>query len=118
MRGQHLQSPLALVDQYVVLFPSAHDADAFFTASANSWQACSGRQFTNIEVGQTFSLAVGPLSNVNGMLSATRTQSDADEWHCQRALTAAKNVAIDILACSRTIDSAVTIAQQIAAKVP
>ena len=34
------------VDQVVVLFSSAHDADAFFTASAQRWPACSNRQYT------------------------------------------------------------------------
>ncbi len=63
------------VDQGVVLFSSAHDADAFFTASAQQWPACSNRQFTISWAGTPDGVrAVGPVSNTNGTLSATRTQ--------------------------------------------
>jgi hypothetical protein len=62
---------------------------------------------------------VGPVSNTNGTLSATETQEGSSGYTCQRALTAANNVAIDVLACSSNqSDSAVNIAHQIAAKVP
>jgi PknH-like extracellular domain len=62
---------------------------------------------------------VGPVSNTNGTLSATRPQVGGNGWTCQRALTVANNVAIDVSACSYTqSDSAINIAHQIAAKVP
>jgi hypothetical protein len=105
--------------QAVVLFSSAHDAGAFFTASAQSWPACSNRQYTLTRAGKPDEVwSVGPISNTNGVLSATRTRGDGST--CKRALTVANNVAIDVAACSSYTqsDSAVTIAQQIAAKVP
>ena len=109
-----------------MLFSSAHDADAFFTASAQSWPACSNRQYSVTVAGapdQVFT--VGPVSNINGTLSATKTL-ETGYWlwqSCQRALTVANNVAIDVQACSQNqsdsqSDSAVNIAHQIAAKVP
>ena len=128
MRAQRLKQPgpIHLVDQGVVLFSSAHDADAFFTASAQSWPACSNRQYSVTVAGapdQVFT--VGPVSNINGTLSATKTL-ETGYWlwqSCQRALTVANNVAIDVQACSQNqsdsqSDSAVNIAHQIAAKVP
>ncbi|MGB6206244.1 sensor domain-containing protein, partial [Mycobacterium sp.] len=120
LRGNNLQEPgheTHLVGQAVVLFPSAPDADAFFTASAQRWPAC--RQFTYTSAGKPDVYdTVGPVSNTNGTLSATVTHS-ASSWTCQRALTVANNVAIDITACSFSpTDSAVNIAHQIAAKVP
>ncbi len=106
VRGQLLTEVGALythlVDQSVVLFSSAHDADAFFTASARSWPACSNRQFTYNEPGKRAVWTVGPVSNVNGTLSATKTRENANGWTCQRALTVANNVAIDVTTCSPT----------------
>jgi serine/threonine protein kinase len=128
LRGQALQQPpgdtwTLAVKQDVVLFSSAHDADAFFTASAQSWPACSNRQYTYTEAGKPDQLwTVGPVSNTNGTLSATKTQVLGEGWTCQRALTVAKAVAIDVEACTKSdtplSGSALNIAQQIAAKVP
>jgi hypothetical protein len=105
--------------QRVVLFSSAHDADAFFTASAQSWPACSNRQYTHTAAGKTQVLTVGPVSTTNGTLSATITGGKGLTGFCERALAVANNVAIDVDACSHgQSDAAVTIAGQIAAKVP
>jgi serine/threonine kinase PknH len=67
----------------------------------------------------------GPVSNTNGTLSATKTQVaptvsvNGSPLFCQRALTLANNVVIDVEACSSTqSDAAVNIAHQISAKVP
>ena len=104
------------VDYGVVLFSSAHDASAFFTASAQQWPACT----------PALRRGLGQVSNTNGTLSATETTDYTDgsfAMTCQRALTVANNVVIDVLACSTKVsdsrsDSGVNIAQQIAAKVP
>jgi tetratricopeptide (TPR) repeat protein len=101
--------------QAVVLFPSAKKADAFLTASAQQWPAC--HQYTRIQTQWT----VGAISNTNGTLSTTATQQNANApgWGCGRALAARNNVVIDVITCSANpADSAVTIANQIAAKVP
>jgi len=115
------------VGQAVVLFSSAHDADAFFTASAQQWAACSNRQYTFTVAGKPDQVwTVGPVSNTNGTLSATKTLLGGGDsswtWYrtpCQRALIVANNVVIDVSACSQNpSDAAVNIAHQIAAKVP
>jgi hypothetical protein len=101
--------------QAVVLFPSAKKADAFLTASAQQWPAC--HQYTRIQTQWT----VGAISNTNGTLSTTATQQNANApaWGCGRALAARNNVVIDVTTCSANpADSAVAIANQIAAKVP
>src|ERR1700736_2961421 len=105
------------VEQAVVLFPSAKQAGAFFTASAQQWPAC--RQYTHTQTNSLW--AVGPISNTNGTLSTTATQQNAKAhgWVCGRALAIRNNVAIDVNTCSANpTDSAVNIANQIAAKVP
>jgi hypothetical protein len=111
-----------LVDEAVVSFSSAADATRFLNASAQRWPACSNQVFDlqqNSEPGVKGTWSVGPVSNKNGMLSATKTQEGQGGWACQRALTVRNNVAIDALSCGvGADDSGVTIAQQIAAKVP
>ena len=129
VRGQVLHEPddtwTHRVVQGVVLFSSAHDADAFFTASAQRWPACSNRQYTyRGRPTHTAVWTVGPVSNTNGTLSATTTLAGGNSYSgnghaCQRALTVANNVAIDVTACSAAqSNAAVNIAHQIAAKVP
>jgi serine/threonine protein kinase len=111
--------------QAVVWFSSAQGADRFFTASTQSWPACANRQFTYTQSGwDDMVYSAGPVSNVNGTLIATVILGGNWLWtSCQRALTVANNVAIDVLTCSKNrsdsqSDSAVNISRQIAAKVP
>ena len=105
------------VQQAVVLFPSAKQAGAFFTASAQQWPAC--HQYSHTQSGSLWD--VGPISNTGGTLSTIATQQNANApgWACGRALTQRNNVLIDVNTCSANpADSAVNIANQIAAKVP
>ncbi|MFZ0902460.1 MAG: serine/threonine-protein kinase PknH/PknJ [Mycobacterium sp.] len=104
------------VNQAVVLFSSAQDAGSFFTASAEGWQACSNHQFTLTANGNSQVNTVGPVSNTNGTLSATVTPANS-LGACERALTVANNVAIDVTACLGPQGAAANIAHQIAAKV-
>ena len=130
-REQSLQepgnTPTHSVAQAVVLFSSAQQAGAFFTASAQQWPACANRQYTFTQAGKPDRVyTVGPVSNTNGTLSATETVGPPANWvweSCQRALTVANNVVIDVGACRKNrsdsqSDAAVNIAHQIAAKVP
>jgi hypothetical protein len=113
--------------QSVVLFPSAQQAAAFFTASARSWQACSNDSFTHTMTGGREVWEVGPISNANGVLSTAVRISIEIYDHPQggagatgqRALTVRNNVAIDVFTYdSAANDAAVSIAARIAAKVP
>jgi hypothetical protein len=98
----------------VVLFSSAHDADAFFTASAQGWP---GVLQPAVHLGRKCLEPGGPVSNTNATRSATKTLDNGRT--CQWALTVANNVTIDVVACADTPAGAgVNIAQQIAAKVP
>jgi hypothetical protein len=114
------------VTQFVVLFPSAQQASAFFTTSSQRWPACANRQETvpaSDSDGPDIQWKVGPVSNANGVLSTTvgvslskggQTMSQS----CQRALTVRNNVVIDTEACRKDPgDAGVNIANQIAGKV-
>lgn len=104
------------VDQAVVSFPSAQDAASFFTASTQGWQSCSNRQFTLAANGNSQEQTVGPVSNTDGMLSATVTPANS-LGVCERALTVVNNVAVDVTTCMGPQGAGVNIAHQIAARV-
>jgi len=103
--------------QNLVLFPATEQAQAFATASKRNWQACSNTRFTDA-TGQGMSYSSGPLDEPNGTLTV---RVDSPTLSCQRALTAANNVVIDVAACgsrSSLIGRAAHIADEIAAKIP
>ncbi|MFZ0902945.1 MAG: serine/threonine-protein kinase PknH/PknJ [Mycobacterium sp.] len=106
--------------QFLVLFPSAHDAQAFFASSAQKWQACSNQQFTVTQYNKPTEFAVRSVTNTNGMLIAA-LDVGKNNVPCEHALTVANNVAVDVSVCKSNppVDNlAVSIAHQIAAKVP
>ena len=109
-----------LVDQAVVVFLSAKDAAAFFTAATQRWQACSNGQYRITRPGEPAQAwQVGPVTDTDGILSATLTSGSPDGGGCRRVLTVANNVAIDIGVCSADPgDAAQSVARQIAGKVP
>jgi serine/threonine protein kinase len=121
--GQRVADQSHRVQQIVVSFPSAQDARTFFTTSAEGWPACANRQHDeNTTDGQRQVHTVGPVSNTNGTLSATITgvlTRNGSSATCERALTVANNVAIDIGVCGVSPSgAAINIADQISAKVP
>src|SRR5262249_22618069 len=90
------------VTQVVVLFPSADQANAFFTPPPKGRPACAARQDTAPADADTPEIhwQVGPVSNSNGTLSTTTTVSASKNGQtisqsCQRALTVRNNVVID-----------------------
>jgi hypothetical protein len=104
-------------EQAVVLFLTAKQAGAFFNASAKQWPAC--HKYTHTQSGTEWT--VGPISNKDGVLSTVATQQNAKAggWACGRALALKNNVIVDVNTCSPDPkNSAVDLANQIAAKVP
>ena len=104
-------------EQAVVLFPTAKQAGAFFTNSAQQWGAC--KQYTHTQSHSEWT--AGAISNANGVLSTIATQQNAmsSGWACGRALVQRNNVIVDVNTCSADPkNSAVDIANQIAGKVP
>lgn len=113
------------LDQAVVLFPSAKEANAFFTTSSQRWPACANRQFTTPGDADSPEAVwqVGALSTANDSLSLPITMtmtkgSTTLKAGCQRVLTVRNNVAIDLSVCGKDPgDVGVKIAKQIADKV-
>jgi hypothetical protein len=106
------------VEQAVVLFPTARQASDFFTASAQQWPAC--HEYTHVQSKTRWTVAA--ISNTNGVLSTISTLQDPPStgWKaCGRALAVKNNVIVDANTCSvDPKNSAVDIANRIAAKVP
>ena len=63
------------VQQTVVLFPSAKQARALFTASGQQWPAC--HQHTHTQTGSLWE--VEPISNEDGTPSTVTTQQKAND---------------------------------------
>jgi hypothetical protein len=110
------RSQQSVVDQAVVSFGSPQEAASFYGTSARNWQACSNRQFTLAANGNSQVQSVGPVSDNNGMLSATVTPAESPGG-CERALTAADKIVVDVTACLGPTGAAVGIAGQIADKI-
>nr|WP_231984130.1 sensor domain-containing protein [Mycobacterium sp. E342] len=109
------------VNQAVIAYPAARQANAFYGASVRRWSACANRRFIDHPPGQAeIAWAVADSHQVGGTLSTSEEQEGSqDGWRCQRALTVRNNVVIDVAACGSFLpgSSAVDLAQQIAAAV-
>ncbi|OBG93350.1 hypothetical protein A5697_05415 [Mycobacterium sp. E3251] len=109
------------VNQAVIAYPTARQANAFYEASVRRWSACANRRFVDHPQGQPeIAWAVADSHKVGGTLSMSEEQvGSQDDWRCQRALTARNNIVIDVAACGSFLSggSAVDVAQQIAAAV-
>ncbi len=113
-------------DQFVILFPSADKANAFYTGSVQKWAACANRgdQVPGDQDTPDIQWKLGPVTNTNGVLtvtvnvSASKNGQAIGQQTCQRALTVRNNAVIDTMACNKDAgNAAVTIANQIGANV-
>ncbi|OBG90088.1 hypothetical protein A9X05_12820 [Mycobacterium sp. E3298] len=109
------------VNQAVISYPTARQANAFYDASVRRWSACANRRFVDRPPGQPeIAWAVADSHKVGGTMSTSEEQvGSPDGWRCQRALTARNNIVIDVAACGSFLPgaAAVDVAQQIAAAV-
>jgi serine/threonine-protein kinase len=118
VRGQVVvEQPAHVVVQYVVSLPTANAASAIFATAEKQWPTCSGRPLSVQTPGFESKIeTIGPVFNANGTMTTTVTSS-VEPVLCERALTVANNVAVDISTCGQP-GAAVNIAHSIAAKVP
>ena len=103
-----------LAHQGVVEFTTEAEAAAFYTKSISAWRACAPASYTySTGAGQQdITWHVGQADDNAGVLIASTSQQGA-AWLCQRALTAAAAIVVDILTCSDDPTSALA-AQKIA----
>ncbi|WP_374024978.1 serine/threonine-protein kinase PknH/PknJ [Mycobacterium sp. HNNTM2301] len=106
------------VNQAVVLFPSADKAKAFLETSAGKWKGCAGKTVTVTNKGKTYRWTFSQVQGDPPKLAVLDTQEGADGWECQRAMSAANNVVVDVNACGYHIsDQGTQIVDKIVAKV-
>jgi hypothetical protein len=92
--------PPHFAEQSVVAFPNHDVALKFFEGSEQSWAACADRTY-NLRL-PDFDLetlwTVGTVENANGMLTTSMIMEDGDGWGCERAMSMASNVVVDVTA--------------------
>ncbi|SON63751.1 Serine/threonine-protein kinase PknH [Mycobacterium simulans] len=106
------------VNQAAVAFPSADKARTFVQNSANRWKNCAGKTVTVTNKGKTYRWTFAQVEGAPPRITVVDTQEGADGWECQRAMSVANNVVVDVNACGYNItDQGGQIADQIIAKV-
>ncbi|MEB4210216.1 serine/threonine-protein kinase PknH/PknJ [Mycobacterium sp. 94-17] len=106
------------VNQAVVLFPSADKAKSFVENSAEKWKGCAGKTVTVNNKSKTYRWTFAQVQGEPPRITLIDTQEAADGWECQRALSVANNVVVDINACGYHIsDQGGQIADKIVAKI-
>lgn len=112
-----------LVVQSVVNYPSTEDARTFFDQSSDRWSKCTNHNVNITLNGQPLpKWRSGELTKTDAELAIPFTRVNPSGFDsCQRVLSVANNVVIDIQACKRdssTVTQAVAIATAIEAKLP
>lgn len=113
------QSYAHLAHQSVAEFPTSEAASAFYDKARTEWTACAPGSYTLSADQGGASWTVVPLEESQGMLTASSIQRRTVRL-CQRALTAAAAVIVDVRTCSSdpaSSQGALTIARQIADRV-
>lgn len=107
--------------QAVVAFPQGMAAHDFYAGQVTGWAHCDNRRVDLHDPGDPkahyWSLSKATVDD--GVLTITRSQEEgADGWACQRAMTTANNIVVDVSACADHIgDRGVQIAKRVAKKI-
>ncbi|ORB71641.1 sensor domain-containing protein [Mycobacterium scrofulaceum] len=108
--------------QAVVAFPGATAAHDFYAGQVTAWANCDNRRVDLHDPGDPNAhyWALSKATVDDGVLSITRIQEEgAEAWACQRALTTANNVVVDVSACADHVGArGAQIARRIAKKIP
>jgi serine/threonine kinase PknH len=106
------------LNQAVVLFPSTDKARSFLQNINEKWKGCAGKTVTVTNKGKTYRWTFAQVIGEPPKIAMLETQEGADGWECQRALSVANNVIVDINACGYKItDQGTQVADKIIAKV-
>jgi hypothetical protein len=116
---EKLDGDIHFVAEAVIDYPSAAAASKFAAQQAENWSKCDGKPLTLISPSEgSTTVAVGPVTNTNGMLSVVFTEEGGRGWGCQRALTTRNNIVIDTRSCGyNRSDQAIQEATRIADRV-
>jgi hypothetical protein len=119
---QFLQNPTGAeaVQQAVIAFPTAADAQNLLATQQQKWSACAGRTYTlTLPNSSPHRWNFSPLTTPDGTLVMTSAQQGKSYMGCQRALAARNNIIIDVGSCQFSANQkGVDILNAIVAKVP
>ncbi|QUR68493.1 serine/threonine-protein kinase PknH/PknJ [Mycobacterium spongiae] len=87
------------VNQAAVTFTSADKANAFLQTSLRTWKRCAGKTVTVTNKGKTYRWTFSEVRGGPAAITVVDTQEGADGWECQRAMSAANNVIVEVNAC-------------------
>ena len=92
--------------QAVVSFPSGLAAHDFYASQVSGWAQCDNRRVDLHDAGDSAHYWMLSKARVeDSVLTITRVQEEGDpNWACQRALTAANNVVVDVSACADNVE--------------
>ncbi|WP_261864277.1 sensor domain-containing protein, partial [Mycobacterium marinum] len=87
------------VNQAVVSFPSAAKASSFVETTAGKWKNCAGKTVTVTNKSKTYRWTFAQVVGSPPRITMLETQEGAEGWECQRAMSVANNVIVDINSC-------------------
>ncbi|EPQ77862.1 putative serine/threonine-protein kinase [Mycobacterium marinum MB2] len=87
------------VNQAVVSFPSAAKASSFVETMAGKWKNCAGKTVTVTNKSKTYRWTFAQVVGSPPRITMLETQEGAEGWECQRAMSVANNVIVDINSC-------------------
>jgi serine/threonine kinase PknH len=95
------------VHQAVVSFPTADKARDFLQTSEETWKSCAGKTVTvtNTSKNKTYKWTVSSLEGGPPRISLVNTQEAAKGWQCQRTMSLANNVIVDLNACAYKLNN-------------
>jgi hypothetical protein len=101
------------VEQTVVLYPAADNAQKFFDDSKSNWEQCGGFSVAVDDDESSYIWQVNDVEAKGDLISQVTTQEDSGGWECQHALSVVSNVTVETWACAFGIkDEAVEMAQE------
>jgi serine/threonine-protein kinase len=107
-------------EQSAVLFPSADQARAFLSTSADKWKRCAGHTATvTLNDGGQSRWTFNDVTEEDSQISQLSTQEAAGGKACQHVIRVVSNVVIEAQTChDHVTDEANRMAEQMAAKAP
>lgn len=104
------------VQQTVVLYPAADDAQQMFADSRSKWEQCGGSAVAADSSDSSYIWEIDAVDVRDDLIVQVIMQEESGGWECQHVMAAVANVTIETWACADGInDEAVDIAQKLIA---
>lgn len=104
------------VQQTVVLYPVAQDAQEMFAESTSHWEQCGGSAVATDSSDSSYIWEIDDVDVEDDLIVQVIMQEESGGWECQHVMAAVSNVTIETWACADGInDEAVDIAQRLIA---